>query len=26
MNEGETEGLIWIYGAPADSAAEILEE
>jgi hypothetical protein len=26
MNESDREGLIWIYGAPADSAAEILEE
>lgn len=26
MNEGDTDGLIWIYGAPADSAAEIIEE
>jgi mannose-6-phosphate isomerase-like protein (cupin superfamily) len=25
-NESDAEGLIWIYGAPADSAAEILEE
>ena len=26
MNESDGDGLIWIYGAPADSAAEILEE
>jgi mannose-6-phosphate isomerase-like protein (cupin superfamily) len=25
-NESDAEGLIWIYGAPADGAAEILEE
>jgi mannose-6-phosphate isomerase-like protein (cupin superfamily) len=26
MNESDQDGLIWIYGAPADSAAEIIEE
>lgn len=25
-NEGPAEGLIWIYGAPADRAAEIIED